>query len=85
MAPELVAPYPALDEALAPAVCEDAVTEADMFDDARLEGEAPYPVPNQWTLPSGLMETWRREEVISPSQVDVDDAEDEVLSVCGWD
>ncbi len=46
MAPELVAPYPALNEALEPAVSEDAVTEADMFDDARLEGEAPYPVPN---------------------------------------
>lgn len=89
MAPVLVASYPALDGALEPAVCEDAVAETDMFDDARLEGEAPYPVPSQWTLASVWpSRTWQRlevEEVISPSHVDVDDSEDVILSVSGGD
>ena len=65
------------------------MAETDVFDDARLEGEASYPVPSQWTLASiGPSGTWQRveaEEVISPSHVDVDDSEDVVLSVSGGD
>ncbi len=84
---ELVASYPALDEALEPTVCEDAVAEADMFEDARLEGEVPYAIPGQWTLayiwPCGTWQRAKVEEGISPSHVDVDDPEDVVLSVSG--